>query len=173
MRYLTVGVHAAETSALHPIEKRLAEESAIQQEAIHLEREVRYGVTLYSLWYRCGNPTEWKRLTVNLELGDESLSVVVSVQIMELSTVVTVPERSDRETSQADPEMFPQNCWGFSWSAFRTHVFRSHGGGHRQSSVRCRPPLRHPRESPFWGCCSTLPRRRPEESPVAVSSASA
>lgn len=35
MRYLTVGVHAAETGALHPIEKRLAEEPAVQQEAIH------------------------------------------------------------------------------------------------------------------------------------------
>lgn len=35
MRYLTVGIHAPETGALHPIEKQLAEEPAIQQEAIH------------------------------------------------------------------------------------------------------------------------------------------
>ncbi|SFC52056.1 HTH DNA binding domain-containing protein [Halobiforma haloterrestris] len=35
MRYLTVGVHTAETGALHPIEKRLAEAPAVQQEAIH------------------------------------------------------------------------------------------------------------------------------------------
>lgn len=35
MRYLTVGVHAVEPGAFHPIGKRLAEEPAIQQEAIH------------------------------------------------------------------------------------------------------------------------------------------
>lgn len=35
MRYLTVGIQVAETGAFHPVEKRLAEESAIQQEAIH------------------------------------------------------------------------------------------------------------------------------------------
>lgn len=35
MRYLTVGVHAAERGALHPVEKQLAEEPNIQQEAIH------------------------------------------------------------------------------------------------------------------------------------------
>lgn len=35
MRYLTVGVHATETGAFHPIEKRIAAEPAIQQEAIH------------------------------------------------------------------------------------------------------------------------------------------
>jgi hypothetical protein len=35
MRYLTVGVHAAESGAFPPIEKRLGEEPTIQQEAIH------------------------------------------------------------------------------------------------------------------------------------------
>lgn len=35
MRYLTVGIHATGTGAFHPVEKRLAEEPAIQQEAIH------------------------------------------------------------------------------------------------------------------------------------------
>jgi hypothetical protein len=35
MRYLTVEVHAAETGALHPVEKRLAEEPDVEQEAIH------------------------------------------------------------------------------------------------------------------------------------------
>jgi hypothetical protein len=35
MRYLTVGVHAVDRGAFHPIEKRLAEDPAIKQEAIH------------------------------------------------------------------------------------------------------------------------------------------